>query len=139
MFSALTVTESVPNDAVPPGWAFSTLYETGLPNESNVMPSTERPSAFISSSVTRSASMSWMSSVTFVESLGFCARTANASPSWHRAIRIVRSFAARRMRFAHSAKSCSTRRFFASSSRSICSLGPVPTVSSASVFTIPRA
>ena len=103
------------------------------------MPSTDAPSAFISSSVTRSASISWMSSVTFDLKFGFCAMIAKDSPSWHRAIRIVRSFAGRWTRFAQTAKSCSTRRFVSSESRSIWRRGPVPTTSFASVETIPRA
>ena len=139
MFSALTVADSVLNESVPPGCRLSTLYETGFPNGSNVMPSTQFGSLVSSSSVTRSASMSCMSSVTFDLSAGFRARRMNASPSWQRAMRMVRSFAGRCVFFAHTPKSCSILLLVPSSSRSIWSLGPVPIVSSASVFTIPLA
>ena len=139
MFSAFTTTESVPKLCVPPGWFFSTLYVLGFPKRSNVMPSTELPSLWSSSSVTLSASTSWMSSLTSDLKLGFCARMAKASPSWHRAILIVRSFAASWTRFAHTAKSCSTSWFSPSLSKSIWRRGPVPTVSLAMVETIPRA
>ena len=139
MSSALTVRNSVLKLSVPPGCAFRTRYETGFPKASNSMPSTCDASPASSVSVTRSASMIWRSSLTFVASLGFCAMIANASPSWHRAIRIVRSFAGRRVFFAQTAKSCSMRLLVSSSSRSIWRRGPVPTVSSASVFTMPRA
>ena len=80
-----------------------------------------------------------MSSVTFDPKFGFCAMMAKDSPSWHRAIRIVRSLAGRWTSLAHTAKSCSTLRFVSSESSSIWRRGPVPTESFASVETIPRA
>ena len=140
MSSALTVRNSVLKLSVPPGCALRTRYETGFPKASNSsMPSTCDESPESSVSVTRSASMSWRSSLTFVASLGFCAIMTNASPSWHRAILMVRSLAGSLVLFAQTAKSCSMRLLVSSSSRSIWRRGPVPTVSSASVFTMPRA
>jgi hypothetical protein len=64
---------------------------------------------------------------------------ANASPSWTRAIRIVRSLLARSMSLAHREKVRSTAWLTAGSRASIWSLGPVPTTSLASVRTMPLA
>eukprot|EP00828_Plagiopyla_frontata_P026620 TRINITY_DN34778_c0_g1_i1.p2 TRINITY_DN34778_c0_g1~~TRINITY_DN34778_c0_g1_i1.p2 ORF type:complete len:101 (-),score=9.68 TRINITY_DN34778_c0_g1_i1:221-523(-) len=64
---------------------------------------------------------------------------ANASPSWQRAMRIVRSFSGSLTAADHIMKSRSICRFNSSYSVNICKRGPVPMVSFASVNTIPLA
>jgi len=71
--------------------------------------------------------------------VGLATSMQKASPSAARAMRMVRSFSGNPAASAQRVNSRSITRLAWASSVSICSLGPVPTQSLASVSTMPRA